>query len=129
MMSATISPNPRRPENLPTSPVGGGGHAVSFIFPDCFGPHHVKPEEQHTALANAIYHRIRTRMAVAVQRGIAVEILSFGRSDASSSPSRASSSASGKCPVVGTPQPQNGPGGPKDQRAGVATRQGVVSRI
>ena len=38
-----------------------------------------KPEEQRAALANSIYRGIRTRMAVAVQRGIAVQILTFGR--------------------------------------------------
>ena len=37
-----------------------------------------KPEEQRAALANSIYRGIRTRMAVAVQRGIAVQILTFG---------------------------------------------------
>ena len=37
-----------------------------------------KPEEHRTALANSIYRGIRTRMAVAVQRGIAVQILTFG---------------------------------------------------
>ena len=36
-----------------------------------------KPEEQRAALANSIYRGIRTRMAVAVQRGIAVQILTF----------------------------------------------------
>ena len=37
-----------------------------------------KPEDQREALANSIYRGIRTRMAVAVQRGVAVQILTFG---------------------------------------------------
>ena len=37
-----------------------------------------KPEEQREALAESIYRCIRSRMAVAVQRGIAVQILTFG---------------------------------------------------
>jgi len=37
-----------------------------------------KPAEQREALAESIYRGIRTRMAVAVQRGIAVQILTFG---------------------------------------------------
>ena len=40
------------------------------------GPH--RPQEQREALANSIYRGIRTRMAIAVQRGIAVQILTFG---------------------------------------------------
>ena len=56
-----------------------------------------KPEEQRAALANSIYRGIHTRMAVAVQRGIAVQILTFGlrleRRDAGAAyPSRTSSS-------------------------------------
>ena len=42
------------------------------------GPH---PQEQREALATSIYRGIRTRMAVAVQRGIAVQILTFGRAE------------------------------------------------
>ena len=37
-----------------------------------------KTEEQRAALASSIYRGIRTRMAVAVQRGITVKILTFG---------------------------------------------------
>ena len=40
------------------------------------GPH--RPHEQRGALTNSIYRGIRTCMAVAVQRGIAVQILTFG---------------------------------------------------
>ena len=48
------------------------------IAGDCYHPRPYKPEEQRTALANSIYRGIRTRTAMAVQRGIAVQILTFG---------------------------------------------------